>query len=103
MLEWNGRSLANKRYDEVRQLVSDSYLDPQVELRVARVLTNPPARPAVAGVQHAQGQQPADMLNHPGMGGPPPAPNLMGTRIQVGAIIALTTRCTIQSCISHSC
>ena len=95
-MEWNGRPLANKRYDEVRQIVSDSYLEPQVELRVARVLTNPPTAglgtgpPGAAGAVGARSnavvpgqpvaahapQQPVDLLGQ--------GPAMMGTRIQVG-------------------
>jgi len=35
-LEWNGHSLAGKSYEDVHNVIADSRLDPQVELRVAR-------------------------------------------------------------------
>lgn len=38
VLEWNGRSLANKSYDEVHDVISESRHDSQVELRVSRLV-----------------------------------------------------------------
>eukprot|EP00095_Tigriopus_kingsejongensis_P008993 snap_masked-scaffold783_size97670-processed-gene-0.16 protein:Tk08993 transcript:snap_masked-scaffold783_size97670-processed-gene-0.16-mRNA-1 annotation:"GL12021" len=40
ILEWNGRSLTNKTYDEVHDVIAESRHDPQVELRVCRYLGN---------------------------------------------------------------
>lgn len=36
ILEWNGRLLTNKTYDEVHDVIAESRHDPQVELRVCR-------------------------------------------------------------------
>ena len=38
VLEWNGTPLVGKSYDEVQLIISESRLDSQVELRVARSL-----------------------------------------------------------------
>ena len=38
VLEWNGQPLVGKSYDEVQLIISESRLDSQVELRVARSL-----------------------------------------------------------------
>ena len=38
VLEWNGHSVVGKSYEEVHDVIADSRLDPQVELRVARNL-----------------------------------------------------------------
>ncbi len=97
VLEWNGHPLVNKSYDDVRDLVSDSRHDSQVELRVARSLTTPVvvSGAAASGAAVAGLTGPGGSMGRPpgGPGGPAAgAPGIgggrigapPGTRIQVG-------------------
>lgn len=40
MVEWNGRSLQGKSYQEVYDIIAESKQEPQVELIVTRLLPN---------------------------------------------------------------
>ena len=48
-MEWNGHSLVGKTFDEVHDVITESRLDPQVELRVARSLTGSHAHATPTG------------------------------------------------------
>ena len=50
VLEWNGRSLQEKSYEEVHDIIAESRQDDQVELIVARTIhRRPPMRGETAG------------------------------------------------------
>lgn len=36
VLEWNGRNLQNKSYEEVYEIIAESRQEPQIELMVSR-------------------------------------------------------------------
>ena len=97
VLEWNGRSLVDRSYEEVHSLISESRHDPQVELRVSRLLVGAAAQ--VTAVQHRASNRPAVTVSDPLGGTHMLNPNVapassvgilsaaggnMGTRIQVG-------------------
>ena len=91
VLEWNGRSLEHKSYDEVHDVIAESRYDSQVELRVSRMLSAPGAG---AGTAAAAAAAAAGMAGHghPIRGGPVPARPLAaptGTRIQVGKVVTI--------------
>ena len=80
VLEWNGRTLEHKSYDEVHDVIAESRYDSQVELRVSRMLSAPGA--GAAGMPGIGG--------HPIRGGPVTSRSLAvptGTRIQVREVI----------------
>ena len=107
VLEWNGRSLAHKSYDDVHDVIAESRTDAQVELRVSRMLTTPTAaaaaargggvggpaaaaaaaaaaagRPSVT-VSDPLGHSAEALMLNPGLRGPSSGMPV-GTRIQVG-------------------
>lgn len=42
VIEWNGRSLRDKTYEEVYDIIAESKQEPQVELIVSRPIRRPP-------------------------------------------------------------
>lgn len=46
VLEWNGRSLRHKTYEEVYDIIAESKQEPQVELIVSRPIRRPAGLPA---------------------------------------------------------
>jgi hypothetical protein len=111
VLEWNGRTLSHKSYDEVHDVIAESRHDSQVELRVSRMLTTPAAAAAAAAAAGHPLRGPASSRAPPGSIGRPSvtvcdplghSDTLMlnpmrgnngapvGTRIQVGRTRKLT-------------
>ena len=86
VLEWNGRSLEHKSYDEVHDVIAESRYDSQVELRVSRMLSAPGSGAAAAAAAAGMAGH-----GHPIRGGPVPSRPLAaptGTRIQVGKVFS---------------
>lgn len=63
VLEWNGRSLQGKTFEEVYDIISESRQEPQVELIVSRQLSDVGRQPArrytVGGLASRGGCSPA--------------------------------------------
>ena len=97
MLEWNGRSLVNKTYDDVHDVVSDSRHDSQVELKVSRLISSSVLRSSsdlrfrgpstTTGTPRASNRttDPSSFMLNPAAAPSQMAP--VGTRIQVGSIL----------------
>jgi hypothetical protein len=51
VLEWNGRSLQGKTFEEVSEVIAESKQEPQVELMVTRLINDPTSATTTSSAQ----------------------------------------------------